>query len=356
MAVDPLLLGNIIQGGAQLIGGMFNGYSQRSAVKEANKGNMELAKYQNARNIELWNANNEYNTPGAQMGRLQEAGLNPNLVYGSGSVVGNTSSPPPSTNVPTLQPAPFQIDSTAWSGLSQIADNALKAANIKRTLKEAELMDYQRVGIEKDNELKDLDIIFKGYANAKSKEEALIWKEMLNAKVSLLEGQQILNAASAQNIDSTRIFRDTYGKNESLQRVSNMQQQNKESNARIDLMSHQSDSYDSNVAKNASDIALNAYKAKNLEALSEESRKRATYYGGLNNEVSERVKAIQHDLVLKDDTHALNILNMALTSLEFMGYRNGNAGRILLQRLGVSKFPKEYLDQIENVIMNRSKK
>lgn len=36
-----------------------------------------------------------YNSPAAQMSRLQEAGLNPNLIYGSGNVTGNTSSGSP---------------------------------------------------------------------------------------------------------------------------------------------------------------------------------------------------------------------------------------------------------------------
>ena len=35
-----------------------------------------------ANNIRLWNMNNAYNTPKAQMQRFKEANLNPNLIYG----------------------------------------------------------------------------------------------------------------------------------------------------------------------------------------------------------------------------------------------------------------------------------
>ncbi len=35
---------------------------------------------------EMWHANNDYNSPKSQMQRLEEAGLNPNLVYGNGGV------------------------------------------------------------------------------------------------------------------------------------------------------------------------------------------------------------------------------------------------------------------------------
>lgn len=42
-----------------------------------------------ANNINLWNMQNEYNTPKNQMLRFKEAGLNPNLIYGQT----NTASP-----------------------------------------------------------------------------------------------------------------------------------------------------------------------------------------------------------------------------------------------------------------------
>lgn len=42
---------------------------------------------------ENWQMMNEYNSPSAQMERLEAAGLNPNLVYGSGGVTGTTSLP-----------------------------------------------------------------------------------------------------------------------------------------------------------------------------------------------------------------------------------------------------------------------
>lgn len=36
-------------------------------------------------NMDLWNKQNEYNDPNAQMQRLKDAGLNPNLMYGQGT-------------------------------------------------------------------------------------------------------------------------------------------------------------------------------------------------------------------------------------------------------------------------------
>lgn len=44
-------------------------------------------------NMEAWNLQNQYNTPQQQMERLLDAGLNPRLIYGSGSSAPNMSGP-----------------------------------------------------------------------------------------------------------------------------------------------------------------------------------------------------------------------------------------------------------------------
>ena len=55
-------------------------------------------------NIKFWNMQNEYNTPANQMKRLKNAGLNPNLIYGSGSAnTGIAGSIAPS------KPAPYNV-------------------------------------------------------------------------------------------------------------------------------------------------------------------------------------------------------------------------------------------------------
>ena len=100
------MLGAIISGGASLLGSALGFASQ----KKANKSNMELARYQNEwqtqenekayqRNLQMWNLQNAYNSPTQQMARLRSAGLNPNLVYGSG-VTGNSAG-----STPQYQPA-----------------------------------------------------------------------------------------------------------------------------------------------------------------------------------------------------------------------------------------------------------
>lgn len=83
-----------------MIGGLLAGLGSLGGSIMQNQTNKKLAN--NAQNFELemWNKSNEYNSPQAQMARLKSAGLNPNLVYGSGSVSGNSSSSRPNAHVP----------------------------------------------------------------------------------------------------------------------------------------------------------------------------------------------------------------------------------------------------------------
>ena len=75
-------------------GGLAGNYMNRRAVREQNRANMKLAEYQFNRNVEMWNMQNAYNSPSAQIQRLKAAGLNPQLAYGSGSNAGNATSSP----------------------------------------------------------------------------------------------------------------------------------------------------------------------------------------------------------------------------------------------------------------------
>lgn len=102
--------GNILEGA---VGALIPAFSANQQAKieakvakyntdktiEANK---ELAEYAYSKDVEMWNNANSYNSPEAQMQRLKEAGLNPNLVYGTGAV-GNSSASLPHYQAPNQQ-------------------------------------------------------------------------------------------------------------------------------------------------------------------------------------------------------------------------------------------------------------
>lgn len=94
-----------------------------------NKANMKLAQYQWEKNVEMWNMQNQYNSPFAQMQRLKDAGLNPNMVYGNGSAA-NVSKDAPSYEAPRLQ---------AYTGFSNTANNVVNSVLTSSQLKNMEI-------------------------------------------------------------------------------------------------------------------------------------------------------------------------------------------------------------------------
>ena len=85
-----------------LIQGVMDTGASTYNTKATIKANKELAEYQYTKDLEMWNRANEYNAPVAQMQRIKAAGLNKNLVYGTG-VTGNTATQTPKYQAPNVQ-------------------------------------------------------------------------------------------------------------------------------------------------------------------------------------------------------------------------------------------------------------
>lgn len=86
-------------GAATAIGGSILGRRQDKRRDERQFAhNREMAEYAHSKDLEMWKRMNEYNTPQAQMERLTDANLNPNLMYGQGTT--GTASTMPQYNAP----------------------------------------------------------------------------------------------------------------------------------------------------------------------------------------------------------------------------------------------------------------
>lgn len=131
--------------GSAAVGAVSTGKMNKRAVNYAR----EAWEKQGQRDIQYYNMQNAYNDPSAQMQRLKDAGLNPNLVYGSGDVA-NTTKAPTAGNAPV--PDLKAID---LSGAAGIVGNALSAqqaqANIARTNAETRAIDAKTAGTEFQN-------------------------------------------------------------------------------------------------------------------------------------------------------------------------------------------------------------
>lgn len=84
------------------------------------KENRALAEFQADANERYLQNQLSYNTPSAQMGRFQEAGLNPNLIYGQGNP-GNQSTP---LQYPETKAADFQ---SAFASLGPLLNQSMMA-------------------------------------------------------------------------------------------------------------------------------------------------------------------------------------------------------------------------------------
>lgn len=117
-----------------LASGLFNVISQgmantanMNAIRENNAFQRQMSEYEWSKNLEMWNLQNQYNSPASQMARFKAAGLNPNLIYSQGNP-GNASSMP-SYQSPTSQPV--TRNAVRMSKLSGVLDLLQKYQNIK---------------------------------------------------------------------------------------------------------------------------------------------------------------------------------------------------------------------------------
>lgn len=172
-ALQPAMAGAVIASSAlPIVGDLIN-------YKLNQKQNQQAYE----QNLEMWNKQNLYNHPTQQMQRLKEAGLNPNLVYGSGTSVTAGSGP-------TKQPAQANIrtglDTMSMLGqyqnikLTKAQTNNIEAETANKLTSNTNL-ELQQAILRKQAEKLGIDIDFLNAVNPdralKVKQELLTEKE-----------------------------------------------------------------------------------------------------------------------------------------------------------------------------------
>lgn len=157
---------------------MFQGRMNRQNQKFANKQrkkqnayNMQMAEYNFNKNLEMYNLNNAYNTPTAQLERFQDAGINPNLIYGRFES-GNASNPPqmqrPQSAAAIWKGEPIRMDPYMVADLklkqaqtaSINADTKLKEEQAGLTGLKKVTETLQQEGIKLGNDLKSIQKLY----------------------------------------------------------------------------------------------------------------------------------------------------------------------------------------------------
>lgn len=142
----PLPIIPLIGAAASLGGGFLNFFSRQREGKLQREQDMKMAEYSYSKDLEMWNRQNEYNTPENQMQRFKTAGLNPHLIYGKGTPGNAQQMPKYNKPDPTYPFHPFQVPNIIgqyqdFRIKEQQIDNMkvinqnLKSENVNRVLK-----------------------------------------------------------------------------------------------------------------------------------------------------------------------------------------------------------------------------
>lgn len=114
------------------------------------------------RDLEQWSRQNAYNDPAQQMQRLKAAGLNPNLVYGTGA---SGASGMAKSSVPGYTPAKGEMPTNAFSGvgiLNLYNDLRIKKVTADRIKEEVEYIRQKRINESLRTNILGYDVYQKG--------------------------------------------------------------------------------------------------------------------------------------------------------------------------------------------------
>lgn len=221
----PALIGAI---GA--VAGSALGWGSQSS---ANSSNKNLAQYKYDKDLEMWNRQNNYNTPSAQMQRYAQAGINPNIIASQGNA-GNA------TGMPEYS-AP---DIKAYNGWNDLGASAVSQAIIQK---------YQL-----DNQTRSTDSQISTNNALQSKYNAEARNTIMKTETEYW--QSIIKAKEAGILDE-------FGAKEAAERLKQLRKQNEEIDSRIDLNASQKEI-------NESVIAVNNQKIENMKQDIKESLSR----------------------------------------------------------------------------------
>lgn len=120
---------------ASAIGAIGNFFTGGASARKQYQYQSKLMDKQNQQQIDFWKMNNEYNTPFNQRARLEQAGLNPDLMYGGSGNIGQS-----------------QMPSAASPGSAPNVDYGSFSDNLRFAM-QAQVMDAQVSKIEMENKL-----------------------------------------------------------------------------------------------------------------------------------------------------------------------------------------------------------
>lgn len=177
----PLLI-PLIAAGASLAGQGINALAQGSMNRKTRQFSEHMYNRQRQDSLSDWAMQNEYNSPQAQMERLRNADLNPNMVYGNGSVVANSQSMPRASSAPSWSPQAPQF-SPAQS-LEAFQNTKLQLAQYDNLRMQKTLMAQDLIAKTLENRKKAVDADVKESLKQNTLNAAYASTQLINANLT----------------------------------------------------------------------------------------------------------------------------------------------------------------------------
>lgn len=198
--------------GSQVIGGMGNAVS----TWMTNRAQRKLAEYQYSKDLEMWHRQNRYNLPVRQMRRLEQAGINPKLLFTSqGGKVQNVAKEMPRYQAPQLR-VPQMAMPVIMQTLNEFQDIQKKKADIDVAKSTKDLQDEKALTEVVSRELIGAKATGQKYSN-KLKGElaryASVFAEMKKREV------QLRNEQIKRDIDIRKKRKQIYEEDLQIRRI-----------------------------------------------------------------------------------------------------------------------------------------
>ena len=256
-AISPglgTIIGGIGGAAVSAIGSFFGNRSNRKQSAEAFERESKFAREERLAQQQwieqMYEKNNSYNSPAAQMKRLKDAGLNPDLMYSRGDV-GNATAPEAPAQAPTPrfnviptntygQTAQIAADAGLKSAQARLADSQSKKTDTEESLLTADYL-LRKARTESDIELNNSTIYVNHELGQLNRAEAeLAAKKLQEIDVAMSEARERINTMKAQQseIDEkiVQMKFDRYLRSKEFELLcQKTYQEMKESNSRIAL-------------------------------------------------------------------------------------------------------------------------
>ena len=197
--MSPALLGaagSVINGALGFFGQQSANKTNLKIARETNAANRANQEYQNEWNLDMWNKQNEYNSPSAQRQRLEAAGLNP-IFNGLDGV----------SEAGQLQSADYVATAGApMLNSGEFLGNGI--GNAMKTMAEIKLLDAQAKKTDSERNLTDNELSVQKQLNAFRVTQAGLDIELTRSNITLTDENVKVATQNIENLKSQQALLD----------------------------------------------------------------------------------------------------------------------------------------------------